>query len=122
MVDTKDRTGVVLMVGLNNRFINHAYFTKNYIDAGNLGEIYHAKCGWVRRRGIPHKGGWSTNKNISGGGPLIDLAVHYMDLTMFFMGIRSRCQFPWQPLQNSGITNAEIVIFIITILKMVFMT
>ena len=51
-----------------------------------MGEIYAARCGWQRRRGIPGKGGWFTTKAQSGGGPLIDLGVHMIDLTMWLMG------------------------------------
>lgn len=86
MVDAKNKYGRKLMVALNNRFTNESFFVKRYAEAGFLGDIYHAKCGWRRRRGIPGKGGWFTNKSMSGGGPLIDLGVHFLDLTMYFMG------------------------------------
>lgn len=86
MVDAKNKYGRKLMVGLNNRFTNESFFVKKYAVEGLLGEIYHAKCGWRRRRGIPGKGGWFTNKQLSGGGPLIDLGVHFLDLAMYFMG------------------------------------
>lgn len=86
MVDAKNKAGKKLMVALNNRFTNHAYFVKKYAQEGLFGEIYHVKCGWRRRRGIPGKGGWFTDKKMSGGGPLIDLGVHFMDLAMFFVG------------------------------------
>jgi predicted dehydrogenase len=83
------------MVGLNNRFTNSAFFLKNYIDKGNMGDIYHIKCGWRRRREIPGKGSWFTNKSLSGGGPLIDLGVHMLDLVMYLTN-------NWQPLSVSA--------------------
>ncbi|MCX8131810.1 MAG: Gfo/Idh/MocA family oxidoreductase [Clostridia bacterium] len=86
MIKIKNLSGKKLMVALNNRFTNESYFVKKYIEEGYLGEIYHAKCGWRRKRGIPGKGGWFTNKELSGGGPLIDLGVHFLDLVMYFMG------------------------------------
>ncbi|MCX7772060.1 MAG: Gfo/Idh/MocA family oxidoreductase, partial [Clostridia bacterium] len=86
MVEAKNKSGKKLMVALNNRFTNESVFVKHYIDSGALGPIYHAKCGWRRRKGIPGKGGWFTQKAFSGGGPLIDLGVHFMDLVMYFMG------------------------------------
>lgn len=86
MVDAKNKYGKILMVALNNRFTNHAWFVKKYAEEGLFGEIYHARCGWKRLRGIPGKGGWFTNKALSGGGPLIDLGVHFMDLVLYFMG------------------------------------
>ena len=86
MVDAKNKSGKKLMIGLNNRFTNWAQFIKGYVDAGKLGKIYHAKCGWKRRRGIPGKGGWFTTKDKSGGGPLIDLGVHFIDVTNYILG------------------------------------
>ncbi len=85
MVDARNASGKKLMVGLNNRFTEISTFIKRYIDQGHLGEIYHARCGWRRRRGIPISG-WFNSKALGGGGPLIDLGVHYLDLTLFFMG------------------------------------
>ena len=55
-------------------------------DAINVEEIYCGRCGWIRRRGIPGKGGWFTTKAQSGGGPLIDLGVHMIDLAIWLMG------------------------------------
>ncbi len=85
MVDAKNRTGKQLMLGLNNRFTNTASFIRQYIKDGNLGNIYYVRCGWRRRRFIPKIGGWFTKKELSGGGPLIDLGVHFIDLTLHFM-------------------------------------
>ena len=51
-----------------------------------MGEIYAGRCGWIRRRGIPGWGGWFTDKAQAGGGPLIDLGVHIIDLSMYLMG------------------------------------
>lgn len=86
IVDAKDKYKRKVMVALNNRFTNNAFFMKRYIEGGGMGEIYHAKCGWVRRRGIPSKGGWFTDKSLSGGGSLIDLGVHFLDLTLYLAG------------------------------------
>ncbi|MBO4308999.1 MAG: Gfo/Idh/MocA family oxidoreductase [Clostridia bacterium] len=86
MKDAADRNGKLLMVIRNNRFLVQSQYLKKYIDDGNFGKIYAARCGWQRRRGIPGKGGWFTTKAQSGGGPLIDLGVHMIDLTMWLMG------------------------------------
>ena len=61
-------------------------YAKKYIESGRMGEIYCGRCGWQRRRGIPGKGGWFTTKEQSGGGPLIDLGVHMIDLAIWLMG------------------------------------
>ncbi len=86
MKAASEKAGKVLMVIRNNRFMQISSFAKQYIEAGKMGEIYAARCGWQRRRGIPGKGGWFTTKEQSGGGPLIDLGVHMIDLTMWLMG------------------------------------
>lgn len=75
-----------LMVMRNNRYRATSKFLKKYIDDGKMGEIYCGRCGWQRRRGIPGKGGWFTTKKQSGGGPLIDLGVHMIDLAVWLMG------------------------------------
>ncbi|WP_274364248.1 Gfo/Idh/MocA family protein [Paenibacillus thermotolerans] len=81
-----EKSGKVLMVMRNNRFRPASGFIKQFLDQGKAGEIYAGRCGWQRRRGIPGKGGWFTTKALSGGGPLIDLGVHFIDLAMWFMG------------------------------------
>jgi len=85
MADAAAASGKLLMVMRNNRFNPTSQFLKRFVDEGNMGEIYTGRCGWVRRRGIPGKGGWFTTKELSGGGPLIDLGVHFIDVAMWLM-------------------------------------
>ncbi len=86
MVAAASRNDRRLMIALNNRFRSETQILKKLIEAGELGDIYYAKTGWLRRRGIPGAGGWFTTKSKSGGGPLIDLGVHMIDLTRWLMG------------------------------------
>lgn len=86
MKATAEKTGKTLMVMRNNRYVPTSAFARKYIQEGNAGEIYVGHCGWQRRRGIPGKGGWFTDKEKSGGGPLIDLGVHMIDLALWMMG------------------------------------
>ncbi len=81
-----EEAGKLLMVMRNNRFVAASQYAKKYIAEGKMGEIYAGRCGWQRRRGIPGKGGWFTTKAQSGGGPLIDLGVHMIDLAIWLMG------------------------------------
>jgi predicted dehydrogenase len=81
------RAGRVLMVVFNYRFRNDSQILKRYIEAGNLGEVYFAQAGWLRDQGIPlGASGWFTDKSRAGGGCLIDLGVHMLDLTLWLMG------------------------------------
>ncbi len=84
MAKAEEESGKLLMIGFVRRFGNDAEVIKDYIDAGELGDIYYSRAKYVRRRGTP--GGWFTNKKLSGGGPLIDLAVHVIDLTRYLAG------------------------------------
>lgn len=86
LADAARAKGQIFMMGMNNRFRRDSQYLKAAVESGNLGEVYYARCGWVRRNGIPGLGGWFTTKALSGGGPLIDLGVHMIDLTMFLMG------------------------------------
>lgn len=81
-----EKAGKTLMIMRNNRFSEGSQYAKKFIESGAMGEIYCGRCGWQRRRGIPGKGGWFTTKAESGGGPLIDLGVHMIDLAIWLMG------------------------------------
>jgi len=99
-----------LMVMRNNRYLECSQYLKKYIDDGRMGEIYAARCGWQRRRGIPGKGGWFTTKEQSGGGPLIDLGVHMIDLAIWLMGnpkpvAVTGCTY--EKFANSNVSDSE---------------
>jgi len=84
MKDAAKRNNIIFMMGFTNRFKSSNMMIKELADSGRFGEVYYAKCGWLRRRGTPL--GWFTNKSKSGGGPVIDIGVHVIDLTWNFMG------------------------------------
>lgn len=86
MKEASEKSGKLLMVMRNNRYYGNSVYMKKFISEGRMGEIYAGRCGWIRRRGIPGKRGWFTTKELSGGGPLIDLGVHMIDLSMWLMG------------------------------------
>ncbi len=76
----------VLMVSFDKRYRADVQWIKRYIDSGGLGRIYYAKAHWMRRSGIPRLGSWFVSKEQAGGGPLIDLGVHVLDIAMYLMG------------------------------------
>ncbi|BDG36440.1 Gfo/Idh/MocA family protein [Saccharococcus caldoxylosilyticus] len=86
VIRARDQSGKQFMVSMNNRFRKAAQWIHHYVQSGKLGEVYYAKTGWIRRRGIPVWGTWFFDKNLSGGGPLIDLGVHMLDLTLWMLG------------------------------------
>lgn len=89
----------VFMVGHQMRFTWWALAARERVARGELGAIHYAKCGWFRRKGIPGWGSWFTQSAISGGGPLIDIGVHLLDLTLWIMGSP-------KPVSVSGATYA----------------
>ncbi|MFN8531449.1 MAG: Gfo/Idh/MocA family oxidoreductase [Anaerolineae bacterium] len=76
----------VLHVAFNHRQRGDVQLLKKYVDEGGLGSTYYAKAYWMRRSGIPGLGGWFTNKETAGGGPLIDLGVHVLDMALYLLG------------------------------------
>ncbi len=86
MFDTSKRCGKKLLIGLTMRFRNQTQVLKSYLSSGALGDIYYAKCGYLRRSGIPGMGSWFTTKSEAGAGPLYDIGVHVLDLTLWLMG------------------------------------
>ncbi len=86
MKELSEKTGKTLMFMRNNRYADISKVAKKFIEDGRMGEIYAGRACWQRVRGIPGKGGWFTTKEQSGGGPLIDLGVHMIDLAIWLMG------------------------------------
>ncbi len=84
MKEAAEKSGKLLMIGFVRRFGTKADIAKALVDGGELGKVYYAKTKCIRRCGNP--GGWFADKNFSGGGPLIDLGVHMIDLARYLMG------------------------------------
>ncbi|QGH33472.1 gfo/Idh/MocA family oxidoreductase [Gracilibacillus salitolerans] len=78
------KSGKVLQVGFVRRHGDNVKLLKTFIDNNQLGEIYYAKASCLRRLGNP--GGWFSDSSKSGGGPLIDLGVHMIDICWYMMG------------------------------------
>ena len=75
-----------LMINFSTRFNPASWAMKKEVESGTIGDIYYARTVWLRRRGIPKFGGWFGQKSLAGGGPLIDLGVHRLDLALWVMG------------------------------------
>ncbi len=84
MRDAAERNGKLLMIGFVRRHGNDCDVIRENVESGTFGELYYAKATYLRRNGNP--GGWFGDKSRSGGGPLIDLGVHVIDLVRFIFG------------------------------------
>lgn len=84
MMNTAKECGKLLMIGFVRRHGNDCRIVRDFVDSDYFGDLYYAKATYLRRNGNP--GGWFGNKALSGGGPLIDLGVHVIDLVRFIFG------------------------------------
>ncbi|GIP33723.1 Gfo/Idh/MocA family protein [Paenibacillus sp. J2TS4] len=84
MLDAAKRTGKKLTIGYNNRFRSDSLYLHEMCANGELGEIYYAKAHALRRRAVPTWGVFLDEEK-QGGGPLIDIGTHALDLTLWMM-------------------------------------
>ena len=119
MISASRKAGKKLMVGFVRRFGNDTAVARDFINAGSLGDIYYAKATYLRRNGCP--GGWFADKSRSGGGPLIDLGVHVIDLVRYLMdcpkpvsaygatfsGMGKRAHLKDRPSYTAKVANSE---------------
>lgn len=84
MLEAAQRTGKKLTIGYQNRQRNDSRYLKRVCEAGELGEIYYAKAHAIRRRAVPTWGVF-LDEYEQGGGPLIDIGTHALDLTLWMM-------------------------------------
>ena len=80
------KSGKVLLYAVQRRFGGGEQAAKQAIDKGYAGDVYHARASWMRTRGIPIGTGWFTEKSKSGGGALIDIGVHMLDIAWHLLG------------------------------------
>ncbi|MDR2686660.1 MAG: Gfo/Idh/MocA family oxidoreductase [Oscillospiraceae bacterium] len=84
MLEAAQRTGKKLTIGYQQRWRGDSLYLKEMCDEGELGEIYYARAVALRRRAVPTWGVF-LNEFEQGGGPLIDIGTHALDLTLWLM-------------------------------------
>ena len=84
MVDAAKKTGKLLTIGYQYRCMPAPLHLKRICERGDLGEIYLAKAHAIRRRGVPNWGVFLNEKE-QGGGPLIDIGTHALDMTLWMI-------------------------------------
>ncbi len=100
MMAARDSSGKLLMTAQHFRFQPTSKAMKAEIDTGTLGDVYHSRSWMLRRGGCPTTSGFIHKRN-SGGGCCIDIGVHILDLTCWFMGNP-------QPLAVTGVARTEL--------------
>lgn len=84
MAEKAKETKRHLMVGMNNRFRPDTMILKSFIEKGELGKIFYAKAGWLKK--LANNNPWITHKDKSGGGVLLDLGIVMIDLILWMIG------------------------------------
>jgi len=84
MLDCAKKTGKILTIGYQNRFRPDSLYLKKACERGDLGEVYYAKAHAIRRRAVPTWGVF-LDSEAQGGGPLIDIGTHALDMTLWLM-------------------------------------
>ncbi|MBE6688652.1 MAG: Gfo/Idh/MocA family oxidoreductase [Ruminococcaceae bacterium] len=84
MLDAAKETGKKLTIGYQGRQRADSQTLKQIVERGDLGDIYYAKALAIRRRAVPNWGVF-LNEYEQGGGPLIDIGTHALDLTLYTM-------------------------------------
>lgn len=85
VIETAKRMDKIFCVGMNQRFGKPAQTIRELIKRGELGELYHGEAAWCRRAGAPRFGTWFGDKSRSGGGALLDIGVHALDLCFYLL-------------------------------------
>lgn len=96
MLDAQRKSGKLLTIGYQNRYRDDSRFLKKCCEENELGEIYFAKAHAIRRRAVPTWGVF-LDKEKQGGGPLIDIGTHALDLALYNMN-------NYEPLYACGTT------------------
>lgn len=86
LVQVASETERLLQIGFAHRYTAVGGAAKKLVDAGDLGQVHHAKALFYFTRGIPGLGGWFTTKELAGGGAMIDIGVHLIDLVLHVTG------------------------------------
>ena len=85
MIAAAEKSGRQLAICYNHRYHADGLWVRQAVSEGLLGDIFHVDAAWRRETGIPGRG-WFGNKQMAGGGALIDLGVHVLDMALWFMG------------------------------------
>ncbi len=83
IVDAAKKNKRILMVGMNLRYRPDTMLLRSFINTNEIGEPFYVKCGWIRKQSSSEK--WFTKKEESGGGVIIDLGIHIMDLALWLL-------------------------------------
>ncbi|MGE0470187.1 MAG: Gfo/Idh/MocA family protein [Nitrospira sp.] len=86
MVAAARTSGKVLATGFNHRYFPQIQYLKQAIDTGRIGELDHVRA-FAGHTGLSEfRNPWEYDKNVIGGGALMDVGIHIIDLIRYVLG------------------------------------
>ena len=85
MLDAARRNDRKLVIGFQYRYHPATQFLKRAVDEGQFGNVMFVRVQALRRRGIPNWGVFGQ-KQLQGGGPMIDIGVHGIEMAHYVIG------------------------------------
>jgi len=82
--EVRERAGKTLLVGMNHRYRDDSMELKKLVEEGELGDVFYARAGWLRRHERIRSDSWHYRRAKSGGGVVMDLGIHLLDLLLWF--------------------------------------
>lgn len=85
VIDAVKAKRKIFTLGMNWRFKEDSQIVRKLVKRGDIGQVYHAKSIITSRLGSPKFGTWFCRKDMSGGGAMMDIGVHYLDLCLYLI-------------------------------------
>lgn len=82
----RERAGTFLLVGMNNRYRDDSIELKRHLEDDALGDVFYARAGWLKRRDRIRPDAWQYDRAKAGGGVVMDLGIHLIDLVLWLAG------------------------------------
>lgn len=106
MYECAQKNERILAYNFQHRFSDEALTLRQSFSDRILGDVYHTKVSALRRSGVP---GWGNfiNKEMQGGGPLIDIGIHMLDSALFILGFPEVSKVTAKMFQKIGPYKSE---------------
>jgi len=82
----KKAKNMILKFGFNHRFHYGVMEAKSIVDSERYGNILWARGIYGKAGGMNFESSWRCDKDLAGGGILLDQGIHMLDLLCYFLG------------------------------------
>lgn len=105
MIEACEKSNAKLMISHQRRFMSNILFAKKMIDNGSLGDITEYNCNVGAKFRWPTQTGFYFKKEEAGGGVLIDMGVHVIDLLLWFFSDVEDVHYQAQDIMGKGVED-----------------